>query len=177
MVQFTTTILKFGSMGEKTGWSYIKIPAAIANQIKPDYKKSFRVKGKLDNEPIEAIALIPMGEGDFIMALKAAVRKKLGKQKGATLKVQLSEDKKPFAINAEMQECLSDEPRALAAFNKLPGSYQHYYSNWVTAAKTETTRTKRIALVVSSLAKGMNYQEMIRSQKNDKDLLNGPGNL
>ena len=33
-------------MGEKTGWSYIEIPAAIAQQLKPNYKKSFRVKGK-----------------------------------------------------------------------------------------------------------------------------------
>jgi hypothetical protein len=164
-------------MGEKTGWTYIKIPAAIAHQIKPNNKKSFRVKGKLDNEPIAAVALIPMGEGDFIMALKASIRKKLGKQKGATLKVQLGEDKKPFILHPEMMECLSDEPKAIAAFNKLPASYQHYYSNWVTAAKTEPTRIKRIAMVVSSLAKGMNYQEMIRSQKHDKDLLNGPGNL
>jgi hypothetical protein len=30
MIQFTTTILKFGEKGEKTGWAYIVIPVALA---------------------------------------------------------------------------------------------------------------------------------------------------
>jgi len=76
MVKFSTTILQFAEQGEKTGWSYIKIPAVIAQQIKPDTKKSFRVKGKLDNYTYEGIALVPMGGGDFIMALKAKLKKK-----------------------------------------------------------------------------------------------------
>src|ERR1700760_1419733 len=76
MVKFKTKILQFKErMGEKTGWSYIKVPAKIAQQLKPDNKKSFRVKGKLDDHPIGGMALIPMGGGGFILALKAAIRK------------------------------------------------------------------------------------------------------
>ncbi len=47
MVTFKAEIEKFEQMGEKTGWTYIFIPQAIAHQIKPDCRKSFRVKGKL----------------------------------------------------------------------------------------------------------------------------------
>ncbi|HYJ64643.1 MAG TPA: DUF1905 domain-containing protein [Parafilimonas sp.] len=86
MVKFTTTILKFNEQGEKTGWTYIEIPADIAQQIKPNNKKSFRVKGKLDNYAIKSIALLPMGNGNFIMPLNAAMRKATGKRKGAMLK-------------------------------------------------------------------------------------------
>ena len=76
MVKFKTKILQFKErMGEKTGWSYLKIPAKLAQQLKPDNKRSFRVKGKLDEHPISGMALIPMGEGDFILALKAAIRR------------------------------------------------------------------------------------------------------
>jgi len=169
MVQYTATIRRFEKQGEKTGWTYIEIPADIAQQIKPGNKKSFRVKGQLDNYKIAGIALLPMGGGSFIMALNGVMRKGIGKRQGAMLKVQLAEDKKGYQLNADFVECLRDEPNALAAFEAMPKSFQNYYSKWIESAKTETTKTKRIALAVSSLAKGMNFPEMIRSQR-DKNL-------
>jgi hypothetical protein len=165
MVQYTTTIHKFEKQGEKTGWTYIEIPADIARQIKPGNKKSFRVKGKLDNYKITGIALLPMGGGSFIMALNGVMRKGIGKRHGAMLKVQLEEDKKGYQLNADFVECLQDEPKALAAFEAMPKSFQNYYSKWIESAKTEPTKTKRIALAVSTLAKGMSFPEMIRSQQ------------
>lgn len=33
MITFTATILKFSKQGEKTGWSYIEIPAGIPEQL------------------------------------------------------------------------------------------------------------------------------------------------
>src|ERR1700733_3333465 len=92
MVQFNTLILQFADQGEKTGWSYIDIPADIAQQIKPGNKKSFRVKGMLDGLSVSGMALMPMGEGNFIMALKAEVRKKIRKEAGAMLNLVLEED-------------------------------------------------------------------------------------
>ena len=56
MVKFSTTILKFDKQGEKTGWTYITIPAKIAQQLNPGNKKSFRVKGRLDDFEIENIS-------------------------------------------------------------------------------------------------------------------------
>lgn len=45
MIKYNTIILKFGTKGEKTGWTYIEIPADIAKKLKPGFKQSFRVKG------------------------------------------------------------------------------------------------------------------------------------
>jgi hypothetical protein len=100
MVSFSTTILKFGKQGEKTGWTYILVPAKVAKKLNPGIKKSYRVKGKLDDHKIEKTALIPMGEGDFIIPINAAIRKGIGKRKGATVKLQLEIDQSPtFRIN------------------------------------------------------------------------------
>ena len=169
MVQFNTSILKFAEQGEKTGWTYIIIQEKMALQLKPANKKSFRVKGKLDNYVIKAVALLPRGNGDFIMPFNAAMRKGTGKLKGATLKVQLQTDDKPLVLNKEMMECLADEPAGFAFFNTMPKSVQHYYSKWVESAKTDYTKTKRIAIAVSALAKKMNFTEMARAQKKDND--------
>ena len=66
MISFNATIEKFGKQGEKTGWMYIVVPSKVANKLNPGVKKSYRVKGKLDEHAIEKVSLIPMGEGDFI---------------------------------------------------------------------------------------------------------------
>ena len=168
MVQYTTTILQFAQQGEKTGWTYIEVPADIAQKLKPGNKKSFRVKGKLDSYTIKKIALLPMGGGTFIMALNADIRKGIHKKKGAMLKVQLEPDSAPLKISAELQACLNDEPEALDRFNKLPKSHQHYYSKWIESAKTEPTKTKRIAMVVDAMYKGMDFGEMLRAARKEK---------
>jgi hypothetical protein len=168
MIQFVVTIHRFEKKGEKTGWTYFEIPADIAEKLKPGNKKSFRVKGKLDDFKISGVSLLPMGGGSFIMPVNAAMRKGIGKKQGAMLKVQLAEDKKPYEINADFLECLRDEPKALKAFTAMPRSFQNYYSKWIESAKTEPTRTRRIAHAVSTLAKNMNFSEMIHSMQKGK---------
>ena len=165
IVQLIVTIKKFEKQGEKTGWTYIEIPADIAKKLKPGNKKSFRVKGKLDDLNISGIALIPMGGGAFIMPLNAATRKGIHKRHGAMLKVKLEEDKNPFQFNNEFMECLADEPAAKVFFETLSVSYQRYFSKWIDSAKTEPTKTKRIALAVNALAKKWGYPEMLRASQ------------
>jgi hypothetical protein len=169
LLQYTTTILQFGQQGEKTGWTYITIPQKITQQLKPDYKKSFRVKGKLDEYVLKGIALIPMGEGNFIMPLNAEIRKGIKKGKGAKVNVSIEVDDDPVLPSAELMECLKDEPEALANFNKLPKSHQNYYTRWIDSAKTVSTRAKRITQAVNALVKGFHYGEMVRGLKADRD--------
>jgi hypothetical protein len=170
MVQFTATLKKFETQGEKTGWTYIEVPADLAQKLKPGNKRSFRVKGKLDQHKITGVSLLPMGGGGFILAVNATMRKGIGKRYGAMVKVQLEEDKKPFAFNKDFMDCLADEPVANEYFKSLTGSHQRYFSKWIDSAKTEETRTKRIAQAVTALSKKLGYGEMIRAN-NKKNLL------
>jgi len=167
MLRFTATMHKFEKQGEKTGWTYIEVPADLAQKLKPGNKKEFKVKGKLDNHVINRISLLPMGGGIFIMPINAAMRKAIGKRHGAMLKVQLEADDSPFVFNADFMECLDDEPTAKKFFQTLPGSHQRYFSKWIDSAKTDPTKTKRIAQAVSALAKKMGFPEMMRSFKKD----------
>ncbi len=171
MVKFTVPILKFGEKGEKTGWTYITISAELAVQILPDNKKSFRVKGKLDDHNIKGVALLPMGEGIFIMALNADLRKAIGKKKGEVLNVHLTLDKVAYKVNKSLLQCLADEPEALNYFQSLPGAHQNYFSKWIESAKTAPTKTKRITKTVNALIKKIGFAEMLRSAKEADDLL------
>lgn len=165
MIQFTTTILRFGKQGEKTGWTYIEIPAEIARQLKPGNRKEFKVKGKLDKHNITRQSVMPMGGGAFIMPLNAELRKAIGKRHGAMLDVKLQEDKSEFVFNADFVECLNDDPVAKKFFDGLPGSHQRYFSKWIDSAKTEATRVKRITMAINALSKKLGYGEMIRASQ------------
>lgn len=172
MIEFSCMIKKFGELGEKTGWTYIEIPASLAGQLLPGNKKSFRVKGSLDAWPFQGVALLPMGGGDFILPVNGSMRKILKKSKGAILHVKMEVDTAPVQLSPELMQCLSDDPAALAYFNQLPASHQKYYSKWVETAKTDETKAKRIAQAVTACSRNQQYGEMMRSLKNDRnDLL------
>jgi hypothetical protein len=169
MIRFQTILEQFREQGEKTGWTYIRVPEKLAQQLKPGNKRSFRIKGKIDAHVISGVALLPMGEGDFIMPVNAEMRKAIGKRKGATVRLEFHTDDRPLKINAQFMECLEDEPLALQYFNSLQKSVQNYYSKWIDSAKTEPTKVKRMAMAVSALARKMDFGEMLREQKKIKD--------
>lgn len=170
MIQYKTVIKKFDEQGEKTGWSFIEIPQKEAEKLKPGYKKSYRVKGFLDNHKIEKTSLLPMGGGNFIIPINASIRKSLGKHKGAMVLVKLETDDRPLQINEAFLQCLADEPAALKYFNSLPGSHRNYFSKWIESAKSEATKSGRIARAVTALSRKWGYPEMIRAGKGEKFL-------
>lgn len=168
MVTFDAIILQFGEMGEKTGWQYVAIPADIGQQLKPGNKKSFRVRGMLDALPITGLAVMPMGGGEFILVLKASIRKALHKSKGAMLKVSLEEDV-DFKVEMpeDLKECFDFEPEAFEFFNSLALSHRNYFIKWINDAKTDETRAKRIVNTINAMLRRWNYGMMIRAMKKE----------
>jgi hypothetical protein len=168
MVEFTTIILQFADQGEKTGWTYIEVPADIAQQLSPGNKKSFRVRGMLDGFAVAGMALMPMGGGNFIMALKAEVRKGIRKNAGAMLQAKLEVDTDyKVEIPDELQECFDFEPDALEFFNSLPKSHREYFLKWINDAKTSETRAKRIVNTVNAMLRKWGYNVMIREMRKE----------
>ncbi len=166
MIRFTASILQFSDKGEKTGWSYIDIPADIATQLKPGTKTSFLVKGTLDSVEINGISLLPMGNGHFILPLKKELRTKLRKQKGSMLQVALAADEVAYQINEDLLICLSEAGNeTLQRFNNLAASHQKYFSKWIESAKTIPTKANRIAQTVDAMECNLSYSEMIRKNK------------
>ena len=124
----------------------------------------------LDAFAFTGIALMPMGDGNFIMALKADVRKAIHKNEGAMLQVKLEVDNDyKIEIPADLAECFDAEPEALDFLENLPKSHRDYFIKWINDAKTEPTRAKRIVNTVNALVRKMPYNEMMRALKNDKD--------
>jgi hypothetical protein len=170
---FTAPLLRFDEQGEKTGWTFIVIPRAVSEAMKPGQRTSFRVKGSFDTYPIRQVAVIPMGQNDewdgtFIIPINAPLRKVLRKEAGTTIQVMLEIDNSPLVNSEDLMACLADVPEALTFFETLTPGHQRYYSRWIDEAKTVETKSKRISQAIQGFQMGMGYPEMIRHFKGKK---------
>ena len=166
MIDFNTIILRYGEHGDKTGWTYVEIPAELAQQMKPGNKKSFRVRGKLDDFVVAGMALMPAGDGKFMLSLREEIRKGIRKSSGAILRIRLEEDV-DYKVDTpdDLLECFAFEPEAGDFFDSLAPSHRGYFIKWITDAKTEQTRANRIANTINALVRRMDYGAMLREQK------------
>jgi len=62
--------------------------------------------------------------------------------------------KKPLKIPPYFTKALKGNPKALDAFQNFSPSHQREYIEWITEAKTEATRQKRLATTLQWLAEG-----------------------
>ena len=99
------------------------------------------------------------------------ITKAIKKRKGAEVEVRLEEDSTPLQPPADFVECLKDDPDAKKFYSGLVKSHQHYFGNWISSAKTEQTKAKRIAQSITALSRSMGFGEMMRSLKKDKNQL------
>jgi len=72
---------------------------------------------------------------------------------GVTVKREVK-PKQPIPVPAALKAALAKAPRAKAFFAALPPGHQREYLQWVTEAKTDATRDKRIATTIEWLSEG-----------------------
>lgn len=158
LVKFSAKIRRFNSPG---GWTYIEISKRQAEQLNPGCRKSFRIKGLLDQHKIQKTSLLPAGAGKFILPINAVMRKGTGKKAGDTLLVQAELDERALKLSTDLINCLKDEPGAYDFFKTLPRSHQNYFSGWIEGAKTAPTKTRRLATAVIVLSERKGWREMM----------------
>lgn len=151
--------------GEKEGWVCGIIPSVLAQQLNPNVMKTYRIRGKIDTMEIEQKAIIPIGEGDYILPFNAEMRRCLRKKEGDKVLVEVEVDHRPYPLSEDLLACIEMDDRATEHWETLTPSHKKYFSNWVEQAKTIETKTKRITRSLFGLAHKMDYGEMMRHFK------------
>lgn len=116
-------------------------------------KRNWKVRGSIDGFEIRKYHLMPMGNGSFMLPVRAEIRKKIKKQEDDSVQVILFLDDEPLEIPEEMQICMNEEPDALDFFKSLSDSEQKFYIDWIYSAKKEDTKINRMVKTINKLLK------------------------
>lgn len=138
MEKFKSEILKV----EGKDASYIKIPFNVEEKY-----NAKRVKVKATFDGIEYKGSIVKMRGDcHILGITKAIRKSLNKTFGDIIDVTIEEDKEEriVEIPKEFKELLEKETKAKEFFETLSYSNKRKYILWITGAKKEETKIKRM---------------------------------
>lgn len=86
--------------------------------------------------------------------LKALVRKAMRLADEGVKAPRDKHKKAPFTVPQDMRAALDANPAARTTFDGFPPSAQRDYVDWITEAKREETRTKRLNQAIEWLAEG-----------------------
>lgn len=145
-MKFTTTIQ--GS-GNKAG---LEVPEDIVNALGAGKRPPVvvTINGQSYRSSIAVVG------GQNMVGVSAANRKLTGTSAGGTVEVDIELDTQPRVIDIPeaLAAALNSEPAAKAFYATLNYSSQRRYVEPIADAKTEETRSRRIARVVADLKAG-----------------------
>jgi hypothetical protein len=99
--------------------------------------------------------IAPYG-GSYMLPLNRANRAAAGVAAGDTVTVELELDDEPRTVDVpdELRVALAGDEEAAAAFDRLSYTHRREYVEWITEAKREETRARRLANTLDRLRAG-----------------------
>jgi hypothetical protein len=134
------------------GGAYVTIPF---NVEKVFGKKRLKVKATIDGEPYRG-SLVRMVTPQHMLIILKEIRQKIGKSFGDEVSIEIEEDLESRQVDlpTDLQQALQADPQAQEFFNRLSYTHQKEYVRWVTEAKRQETRQRRIQQIVEMLIEG-----------------------
>jgi bacteriocin resistance YdeI/OmpD-like protein/uncharacterized protein DUF1905 len=94
--------------------------------------------------------------GEFLLGLNRAVRQEAGVEAGDTVDVELELDTAPREVQVPeaLATALAGDPDARVAFDRLAYTHRKEYARWISQAKRDETRQRRVARALEMLRQG-----------------------
>lgn len=134
------------------GGAYVEIPF----EVEPVFgDKRPQVKLSVETESF-ITRLVRMGTPCHIAGVPKEIRTKLGKNYGDSIRVTVEADATPreVIVPPDLKVALKSNKTAQAFFEKLSYTHRKEYVRWITEAKKEETRARRVAKTIEMLVAG-----------------------
>ena len=130
-------------------WSLV--PEVVANSF---VSKRPAVRGTVNSVPFRSRLAVYSGKS--YLGFTAAIRSQAQISLGDMLQIELESDDAPREIElpSELKAVLTINPMAKAAFEKLSFTCRKEYVVWISSAKREETRERRVKEALTLLAVG-----------------------
>jgi len=144
---FTATIQNTGG-----GGAFVEVPFDVEQAFG---SKRPKVKAMIEGVPYRG-TLVRMGTECHLLLILKEIREKVGKTFGDEIKITVEPDTEPRVVEVppDFAKALGKEKAAQVYFNSLSYSHQREYVGYITEAKREETRTKRIDRTIEILKQG-----------------------
>ncbi len=95
-------------------------------------------------------------KGEFLVGLSREVRQNAGAEAGDEVEVALELDEAPREVEVPeaLAAALAADPEASASFERMAFTHRKEYARWVTEAKKEETRERRVQQAVEMIRAG-----------------------
>ena len=142
---------------EKNG-AYIEIPFDVQKEFG---SKRVKVKAKFDGIDYRG-SIVSMGHGIYIIGILKSIRKEINKEAGDKIFVEIEkdEDVREVELPLDFKTELEQNEEALKFYNILSYSVKKKYYQWITSAKKEETRQRRITEAISKLESNIKIQQI-----------------
>jgi len=146
--EFTSKLERFEGSGT---WTYADIPFDVEKAF--GKKGQVKVKGTVNGVGFLS-SLMPHGDGTHFLVVNRSTRDAAKIKEGAKVRIVIEADSEPRLIQAppDLERALAKNKSAAASWEKLAPSHKKEYVLWITEAKKEETRQRRIEKAVAKIA-------------------------
>lgn len=152
-LRFDTTLHRPKQSDDGETWAFLVFPKEISEKLPRRGRTS--VIGTLNGSRFQA-TLEPDGQLSHWLKVEEALREAAGADIGATVMVEVAPvDEEPEPdVPADLERALGDAPKARDTWMQTTTIARLDWIHWITSAKRQTTRTKRIGDACEMLAAG-----------------------
>ena len=125
------------------GGHVVEVDADVAEKLGAKHRT--RVRGTLDEAEYRS-NLISMG-GRLVLGVHKATLRAAGRDTGDTVRVTMAIDTEPLPhdeVPDVLARALKENARARSAWESLPPSHRRRYAGFITEAKRDETRARRV---------------------------------
>ena len=164
--------LRFTAILEKSTnklWgSHLRVPPSVAQKLVSG--SSRRVLRTLNGSEEHQCALLPYGEGTFVLSVNKSLRDALHLEIGSSIRVSLRRDESKYGlpVPAELKELFRQDSEGNALFHSLTSGRQRTLLYIVGSARGPEERAWRASLIVRHLRENhgtIRYRQLYQSLK------------
>lgn len=135
----------------KGGWTFVRLP--LTGLASKNYFGMLKVSGKIDGHAFESKNLMPYGDGSMFLPVSKEIRKKIQKECGAKVLLQLFRQEIPFTLPDELRTCLLDYPGKLEIFLALALPEKKLWLETIYSSENEEKKAEQIVRLLGVLEK------------------------
>ena len=151
-IRFSGPWIRPQAAGDAGAWILLSLPKNANSKLPPG---TMQIEGTLNGFPFR-VALEPNGHGSRRLKASQALREAAGEDAGGNVTVEITRagDEPEVRVPADLRKSLGASSAVIALWEQITPMARRDWVRWITSAKQEETRRRRIEAACDMLSSG-----------------------